>query len=195
MYKVILASGSPRRKEILEQVGVSFEIITSNIEEVTTKEKPEEIVVELAEMKAKDIANKMNENVIVIGADTMVAMNGQVMGKPKSEADAKNMISMLQGNKHQVYTGVSVIIKKNDKERSLTFVEKSDVWINPMTEGQIDAYLNTDEPYDKAGAYAIQGIFALNIGGIEGDYNNIVGFPIARLYQVLLKEGIDIIHP
>lgn len=195
MYKVVLASGSPRRKEIFEQVGITFEVMISNIEEVTTKEKPEEIVLELAEIKALDIAKQMNENVIVIGADTMVAMNGQVMGKPKNEADAKKMIGMLQGNKHQVYTGVSIVIKKSEKERCLSFVEKSEVLVNPMTEGQIDAYLGTDEPYDKAGAYAIQGKFAVNIGGIEGDYYNIVGFPISRLYQVLLKEGIDIIHP
>jgi septum formation protein len=207
MHKIILASGSPRRREILEQVGLKFTVCTSDIEEIFTKEKPEEIVIELASIKVNDVANKINESSIIIGSDTMVAVNGQVMGKPKDEEDAKNMIRKLQDNKHQVYTGVSVIIKEEALEQSNTsqeknpiyinkyvnFVTKTDVWVNSMTEEQIAAYVETGEPYDKAGAYAIQGRFAIHINKIEGDYYNIVGFPIAKLYEVLLKEGIDLL--
>lgn len=208
MHKIILASGSPRRREILEQVGLKFTVCTSDIEEIFTKEKPEEIVIELASMKVKDVANKINEASIIIGSDTMVAVNGQVMGKPKDEEDAKNMIRKLQDNKHQVYTGVSVIIKEEASVQSNTsqeknliyinkyvnFVTKTDVWVNSMTEEQIAAYVETGEPYDKAGAYAIQGRFAIHINKIEGDYYNIVGFPIAKLYEVLRKEGIDLLR-
>lgn len=214
MYKIILASGSPRRKEILEQVGVQFTVVTSDLEEISTKTKPEEIVVELASIKAKDVAKNIEGPAIIIGSDTMVALNGEVMGKPKDEEDAKNMIRKLQGRKHQVHTGVSIVLKditllnKNNKDNNkgnsatqqpsiknkvIKFVESTDVWVNPMTEEQIAAYIATGEPFDKAGAYAIQGKFAIHINRIDGDYYNIVGFPISKLYQALLKEEINIL--
>ena len=200
MYKIILASGSPRRKEILEQVGVKFTVCISDKEEVITKLQPEEIVIELAAMKAVDVAKQTKGMTIIIGADTMVAMDGQVMGKPKDEEDAKNMLRNLQGKKHQVYTGISVLIKKSEEileldNKTINFVEITDVWVNPMTDEQIASYVSSGEPCDKAGAYGIQGKFAINIGKIEGDYYNIVGFPISKLYAVLLKEGIDILNP
>jgi len=200
MYKIILASGSPRRKEIFEQVGAEFTVCLSNKEEVITQVKMEDIVIELAAMKAMDVEKQIEGRSIIIGADTMVAMNGQAMGKPKDEEDAKNMLRNLQGHKHQVYTGVSVLIKQSEeildlKNKVINFVEVTDVWVNSMTEEQITAYVSTGEPYDKAGAYGIQGKFAINIGKIEGDYYNIVGFPISKLYEVLLNEGIDILNP
>ena len=200
MYKIILASGSPRRKEILEQVGVKFSVSISDKEEIITKLRPEEIVVELAAMKAMDVAKQTEDRTIIIGADTMVALDGQVMGKPKDEADAKNMLRSLQGKKHQVYTGISVIIKQSEEilelnNKTINFVEVTDVWVNSMTQEQIASYVSTGEPRDKAGSYGIQGKFAINIGKIEGDYYNIVGFPISKLYAVLLKEGIDILNP
>lgn len=208
MYKIILASGSPRRREILEQVGVQFTVVSSDMEEITTKNKPEEIVVELATIKADDVARHIEESSIIIGSDTMVAVDGQVMGKPKDEEDAKNMIRKLQGRNHQVHTGVSIVLKNipvSNSENTLvqqpatinkviSFVESTDVWVNPMTEEQITAYIATGEPFDKAGAYAIQGKFAVHINRIDGDYYNIVGFPISKLYQTLLKEGIDILR-
>lgn len=200
MYSVILASGSPRRSEILEQVGIEFSVISSAIEEISTKNIPEEIVLELATMKAKDVAGQISEASIIIGADTMVALNGQVMGKPKDEEDAKDMLRKIQGKKHQVYTGVCVIIKEINREKDkktelesekiISFTEKTEVWVYPMTEEQIEAYVRTGEPVDKAGAYGIQGKFAAHIEKIEGDYFNIVGFPVARFYQTLRKEGI-----
>lgn len=198
MYNIILASGSPRRKEIFDQVGVKFQVCSSDKEEIINKKIPEEIVIELSAMKATDIQQQVKGAAIIIGADTMVAMNHQVMGKPKDVQDAKAMLNQLQGNKHQVYTGVTVIIMKSDdcKEiKTISFVEVTDVWVNSMTAEQIDAYTSTNEPYDKAGAYGIQGSFAINISKIEGDYYNIMGFPISKLYTVLLKEGIDILNP
>ncbi len=193
MHKIILASGSPRRKEILEQVGISFGVVASKDEEVIQKSKPEEIVEELATKKACSVASDMEEGTVVIGADTMVALNDQVMGKPKGEQDAKDMIRKLQGKKHQVYTGVCAVVKEAGKEnRIISFVQCTDVWVYPMTEEQIDAYVASGEPMDKAGAYGIQGKFAVYIEKIEGDYLNIVGFPVSRLYQTLLKEGIDL---
>lgn len=193
MYKIVLASGSPRRKEIFEQVGVKFQVQPSNIEEIITKDLPEDIVIELADVKAVDIAKYYNEDTIIIGADTLVALDGQVMGKPKDKQDAINMIVKLQGNKHQVYTGVSVILK-GKTEKKINFFEATDVWVNPMEESQILSYVASGEPFDKAGAYGIQGKFAIYIGKIIGDYYNIVGFPIAKLHSVLLKEGIDILR-
>lgn len=201
MYKIVLASGSPRRKEILEQVGVEFTVSASTREEVSTKSRPGEIVMELASVKAREVAAEADENTIIIGADTMVAIDGQVLGKPKNGAEAKAMLQMLQGNRHQVYTGVSAIIKSAGKKtndggafcKEINFAEKTDVWVYPMKRKQIDDYIATGEPFDKAGGYGIQGKFAVHIEKIEGDYYNIVGFPVAKLYQFLLEEGIDIL--
>ena len=194
MYKIILASGSPRRKEIFEQIGIDFSVVISEDEEVIQKSRPDEIVEELATKKACSVAADMEEGTIVIGADTMVALDGQVMGKPKNEQDAKDMIGKLQGKKHQVYTGVCAVIKEIGKEeRIIRFVQCTDVWVYPMIEEQIDAYVATGEPMDKAGAYGIQGKFAVHIEKVEGEYLNIVGFPISKLYQTLMKEGIDLL--
>jgi septum formation protein len=194
MYNFILASGSPRRKEILEQVGIEFKVVASKDEEVINKSRPDEIVEELATRKACSVASNMKEGTIVIGADTMVALDGEVMGKPKSEQDAKDMVRKLQGKKHQVYTGVCAVVKEAGKEdRVIHFVQSTDVWVYPMTEEQIDDYVATGEPMDKAGAYGIQGKFAVHIEKIDGEYLNIVGFPVSRLYQTLLKEGIDLL--
>lgn len=199
MYKIILASGSPRRKEILEQVGVKFSVVVSDQEEHITKSIPEDIVVELAEIKAKAVAKITEPGTIIIGADTMVAIDGQVLGKPRDDTEARAMLQMLQGNKHQVYTGVCAVIK--DKEvkggakdwKVIRFSEKSEVWVHPLKRTQIEDYIATGEPFDKAGGYGIQGKFAIHIEKIVGDYYNIVGFPVARLYRILLEEGIDLL--
>ncbi len=202
MYKIILASGSPRRKEILQQAGIDFTVQISEKEELITKERPEEIVVELAGVKVQDVAGRAGGNTIIIGADTMVAIDEQVLGKPKNGTEAKAMLQMLQGNRHQVYTGVSVIIKPGvlpgtqamaAEEKRINFAEKTEVWVYPMKRSQIDSYIATGEPFDKAGGYGIQGKFAVHIEKIEGDYYNVVGFPIAKLYTKLLEEGIDIL--
>lgn len=197
MRTVILASSSPRRREILEQVGIKFEVIPSQKEEVITKSKPEEIVIDLASMKANDVLDMINDSCIIIGADTIVAHNDKVMGKPKDAEEAKEMIQELQGKHHEVYTGVSVIINEYDEQnelqtREICFYEKTKVYVSTMSEEEIQSYIETKEPFDKAGAYAIQGRFATFIRKIEGDYFNVVGLPIAKIYEVLSKEGISI---
>lgn len=194
--KVVLASGSPRRKELLEQVGIEFEVCAAHGEEIITKSKPCEIVEELSNEKAAEVAElyrNCQENTVVIGADTIVAFGDQILGKPKDEKDAKSALTMLQNQTHQVYTGVTVIVLKNGKaEASVTFFEKTDVSMYPMSQEQIDAYIATKEPLDKAGSYAIQGKCAAYIKGICGDYYNVVGLPVARLIQEMTKLGLKI---
>ena len=192
MKKVILASASPRRKEILEQVGVGFDIVPSTSEEVISKNNPKDIVEELADQKAYEVFSKLDNQGIVIGADTIVVLNNSIMGKPKDEDDAFNMLNSLQNNTHKVYTGVCVYINENNETKKLLFFEETSVTMYPMTKEQILDYIKTKEPMDKAGAYGIQGKSAIYIKKIDGDYNTVVGLPIARLYNELLKLGIDL---
>ena len=192
-YQVILASGSPRRKELLELIGVDFKIITSNKEEIITSTNPEEVVKELSLMKAEDVAEGVSGPAVILGADTVVAHNGRILGKPKDREDAVRMISSFAGEEHYVYTGVCIIRKEADGSvKKISFAEATRVVVYPMTKEEIERYADSGEPMDKAGAYAIQGLFAPYIKGIEGDYYNIVGFPIAGIYQRLKEEGIDL---
>lgn len=198
MTKFILASGSPRRKELLEQIGISFEIFPANGEEIITKKFPWEVVEELSLQKAAEAAERyekeqgINEQTVVIGADTIVAYGEEIMGKPKDEEMAKEMLTKLQNDSHQVYTGVTLVIMTEQGRQVITFYEKTEVVMYPMTKSQIEAYVATGEPMDKAGAYAIQGRCAAFVKGICGEYNNVVGLPVARLMQELLKNNIDI---
>ena len=200
MGKIVLASNSPRRKEILEQVGISFEIISSNCDETTNVTDPIELVEEISLRKAEAVARILDGPAIVIGADTVVAHDGKVLGKPKDEQDAKKMLFGLQNSSHEVFTGVTVILKnikiKNEiiAYKKITFADVSKVIVLPMTNNQIDRYIATKEPMDKAGAYAIQGKFAIYIKEIIGDYYNIVGLPISKLYQTLINEGIELLQ-
>ncbi len=198
MVKFVLASGSPRRKELLAQLGMQFEISSAHGEEIITKEQPWEIVEELSMQKATEVADRyeaehaVQENTVVIGADTIVAYGAEIMGKPKSRQHAIEMLSELQGHVHQVYTGVTLIIMTGKDRKLICFHEKTEVEMYPMTQAQIEAYVSTGEPMDKAGAYAIQGKCAAYIKGICGEYNNVVGLPIARLSQELSKAGITV---
>ncbi|MDO5403760.1 MAG: Maf family protein [Eubacteriales bacterium] len=191
--KLILASGSPRRKELLEQIGLEFEVITSNADENTESASPDEIVCDLSRLKAMGVFNQLNkkkdaQEYAVIGADTIVYFNGKVYGKPVGEQMAYDMINSLSGNVHQVYTGVTVVCS-NGKVKS--FAEKTDVEVCAMSEKEILDYIKTKEPFDKAGGYGIQGAFAAFVKGIKGDYNNVVGLPVSRLYQELKNmEGV-----
>ena len=198
--KIILASASPRRRELLAQIGMDFEVRASYAEEKTEAKDSEELVKELSALKALDIWEKLSEEEkktgLVIGADTVVSICGAVMGKPKDREDAAGMLSLLQGRTHQVYTGVTFIYldEKGDRDtgrkterRVNSFFEKTDVLVFPMSEEEIARYVDTGDPMDKAGAYGIQGIFAAYIKGIVGDYNNVVGLPVGRLYQELKK--------
>ena len=183
MRKIILASASPRRRELLTQAGVRFEVVVSDAKEEITKSDPSQVVEELAFIKAKAVAGLMQEQAAVIGADTVVAVDGEILGKPGNEAQAFEMLTKLQGRTHQVFTGVAVIVKDVDKEEVHIFSEKTDVTMFPMEPGEIRDYIATGEPMDKAGAYGIQGRAAVYVEKIQGDYNNVVGLPIARLYQ------------
>ena len=199
MNKIILASNSPRRKEILEQVGISFEIIPSTSDEVSNKTDPIELVEDISAMKAEEVANIVEGPAIIIGADTVVVHEGEVLGKPKDEAQAKKMLQSLQNSSHEVFTGVTVILKDITigKEvvtyKKLSFADVSKVIVLPMNHSQIDSYVATMEPMDKAGAYAIQGKFAVYIKEIIGDFYNIMGLPISKIYDTLLSEGIDLL--
>lgn len=192
-YRIVLASGSPRRKEILIGIGASYDVIVSDCDESTAVTEPAELVKELSKRKAEAVAKNLKGPVIVIGADTVVAYNGSILGKPKDRTDAKRMISMLADDVHQVYTGVSLIIKEETGEsRVITFAECSEVSVDSMTDRQMEEYLDTKEGEDKAGSYAVQGIFAVHIKGIRGDYFNIVGLPVAAIYKKLYENGIDL---
>ena len=182
--KLILASASPRRKELLGKIGLEFNIIPAKGEEVVTKNLPWEVVEELSFQKAKEIADMQMEECIVIGSDTIVAKGEKIMGKPKDEADAYQMLSEIAGDVHQVYTGVT-LIRTGKEPKVITFAENTDVHLYPMSDEEIYAYIATKDPMDKAGAYGIQGDFAIHVKGIEGDYYNVVGLPIGKVYQEL----------
>ena len=193
MSKLILASASPRRKELLKNVGYDFSIEVCDLEEKSDKTKPYELVMDLAKNKAKAIMDMHSgEDVIVLGADTVVANAGEIRRDPRDLEHTREMISSLQGKKHQVYTGVCISWNDEKVNQHLTFYEKTDVEVYPMTEEEIDTYVATKECEDKAGSYAIQGLFSPYIKGISGDYNNVVGLPVARIYQEIKKLGLVI---
>lgn len=191
--RFILASASPRRKELLEKIGIEPEIIPSSLEENITETSPDKVVMSLSGQKAEDIASSIepqeNSGVLILGADTVVSIDGRILGKPHSHEEAAEMIRSLQGRTHQVFTGVTIIVKEksgNGSEvriRKETFSVKTDVQVYPMNEKEILDYANSQEPMDKAGAYGIQGTFAKYVKGIEGDYNNVVGLPVSAVYQ------------
>ena len=183
MKHIILASASPRRKEILELADLKFDVMPSDAQEITTKTAPNEVVMELASLKAKDIYKKSEKQSMIVGADTVVAYQGQILGKPTDKADAKRLLTMLSGQTHEVYTGVCVI----EDGKTKTFYEETKVTFYEISDEQIDHYIKTGEPMDKAGSYGIQGKAAVFIKGIEGDYYNVVGFPIARFLQEITK--------
>lgn len=193
--KIYLASASPRRKELLKQAGISFKVMPSMAEEKTVKEKPDEMVEELSYRKAVDVCGRLvaegKEDFVVIGADTVVSAWGKILGKPADKADAARMLKSLQGGSHQVYTGVTLAWKYKDMSPMYaSFSECTDVTMYAMTDEEIKAYVDSGEPMDKAGAYAIQGLCAAHIQGICGDYNNVVGLPVGRVYQELKKRGL-----
>lgn len=195
---ILLASASPRRRELLKQIGVEFTVIPANGEEIITKSEPSEVVMELAAAKAGEIcdgriAGKRNRHdALVIGADTVVVCDGQILGKPKDESGARKMLTMLSGRTHEVYTGVALFLWKQGAATRKIFYEKTEVTMYPIRGFEVRAYIDSGEPMDKAGAYGIQGLGAKFIRKINGDYNNVVGLPLARIYQEMAELGIDI---
>ena len=193
--RYILASGSPRRKELLSKVVPQYEVIPAQGEEVTTSSQPSAVVEELSFQKASEIFNRIFTNetdrYVVIGADTVVSYKGKILGKPKDREDAADMIREFAGDTHAVYTGVTLFyVDENGKEAHHTFHEKTLVDVAAMTEKEILDYVATGEPDDKAGAYGIQGLFAIFIKGIQGDYYNVMGLPIARLYKEMKSKNL-----
>lgn len=210
--KVILASASPRREELLRQIGIVPEVIPSRVEEKVTKKEPDQVVMELSRQKAEEVAARLEktqkENFtedsaekaekteaeegasltqVVVGSDTVVYADGRILGKPADYDDAANMLRTLQGETHRVYTGVTLIAG----ERKKTFAVETEVDVYPMSEQEIEVYLACGESMDKAGAYGIQGRFAAHIRGIRGSYTNVMGLPAGRVYQEMkrLLEG------
>jgi septum formation protein len=179
--KLILASASPRRKQLLEQAQLKFSISTSTVDEIVDETLfPNQVVEQLALRKAIDVSSD-HDDCVVIGADTIVSINETILGKPKDETDATEMLRLLSGNDHQVYTGVAIV----SKEKTIVYHEKTLVSFWDLTEADIAEYLATGEPFDKAGSYGIQGIGALLVKKIYGCYFNVVGLPLARTVREL----------
>ncbi|MDT8859521.1 Maf family protein [Alkalihalobacillus sp. MEB130] len=186
MKSFILASGSPRRKELLEQAHYSFSIETSTVEEIVEEGlTPEEVVQQLAKQKAEDVWSNQKD-AIVLGSDTVVAFGRHILGKPKDANDAKSMLQMLSGQTHSVYTGVAL----SSSEGTVTFYEKTDVEFYPLSDEELEMYIRSGEPFDKAGSYGIQGFGAFLVKRIVGDYFSVVGLPLARTVRELKKLGI-----
>ena len=187
MSRIVLASASPRRKELLEQIGLEFEICPAKGEEVITAGSVDGAVLELS--RHPELVTP--QDILVIGADTVVACDGNILGKPRDDADAAHMLSMLSGHTHSVYTGVTLVfIDKNGRTGETSFYEKTDVCMYPLDDAEIRRYIAGGEPMDKAGSYGIQGQAAAFVKEIHGDYNNVVGLPVGRLYQELKKLGV-----
>lgn len=187
----ILASKSPRRRELLGRLGIEFIVDPARGEERMSGDNPEEIVKNLAKDKAGEVALRHGkEQAVVIGADTVVVADGKILGKPKDRADMKDMMMRLQNHAHEVYTGVAICYEDEGKARCHTFASCTRVRFYPMTEEQIEAYARYADGLDKAGGYGIQSDAALLIEGIEGDYHNVVGLPVARLFQELCALGL-----
>lgn len=224
MKKIILASASPRRRELLAQIGFDFKVIPSEVGENSVSTLPQDIVVELSKEKARDVWKKIvqgdicdskdgiyvmkeDRNVnfrqdktdhqmncgdsLVISADTVVAIEGEIFGKPKDEADAERMLSFLSGKEHQVYTGVTMIwIDGEGEEKEYSFYVCTGVVMYRMNREEILRYVRSGEPMDKAGAYGVQGKAAAFIKAVRGEYSNVVGLPVGRLYQEMKAWGL-----
>lgn len=184
---IILASASPRRAELLRSAAIPFTVDVADIaEDAKAGEKPVEHAARLAREKAEVVANR-NPGKIVLGADTIVLVDDQILGKPRAPADAKRMLRLLSGRAHQVITGVAIVFLESEYRKLETRSEKTKVFFDKLTSADIEAYIATREPMDKAGAYAIQGIASRWITKIEGDYANVVGLPVALVWEMLQK--------
>ena len=184
--RLILASGSPRRKELLSNLQIKFEVVVSEIEEIVDESlQPEEVVMDLAFQKANDVA-KIHQDAIVLGSDTVVVFDGEILGKPTNEEDSFRMLKMLSGNTHEVLTGVSII----SPQETITFYERTEVTFWELTDDEIYAYIASGEPADKAGSYGIQHLGSVFVKRINGDYFSVVGLPVSRTKRELKKVGM-----
>ncbi len=185
--RIVLASSSPRRRELLEMLGMSdFSVVPADVDEAVPDLQPDEAVIHIAQLKARTVAACCEKSDLIIAADTLVYLNGEALGKPESESDAAEMLRRLSDAKHLVYTGVTII----QNNREVSFAEKTDVFFRELLETEIEAYIKTGEPMDKAGAYGAQGRGAAFIKRIEGDFFNVMGLPICRLVTTLRQVGL-----
>lgn len=185
--KLILASSSPRRKELLEQVGFQFEVIPNKVDEnMKNGENPVDHVLRLAEEKALDVANGL-KNSWVIGADTIVLVDGEILGKPDGKQDAYRMLMKLSGKDHKVITGFCIL--DTDTKKTISEYVETIVTVKELTEEEIESYIETKEPFDKAGSYAIQGIGSFMVREIKGSYTNVVGLPVCEVVECLRRVG------
>lgn len=184
---VVLASGSPRRRALLEQIGLPFSVVPSRAEEHIAPGLPPDLAVQnLSLLKAADVAKSQTANALVIGADTVVTLDDEILTKPRDKEDAGTMLRRLSGRRHSVLTGLTVVRCRDGK--SVSIAEETAVYFKVLTEREILSYVQTGEPLDKAGAYGIQGLGGLFVEKIEGDYYNVVGLPLARLGRLLQEE-------
>lgn len=186
--RIVLASASPRRKQYLSYLGLPFEVVVPDVDESTVDgETPEQLVMRLSKLKAKAVSQRLSDNeAVIIAADTVVAYKGQVLGKPKNDDDAFNMIKMLQGDTHEVYTGCTIL--KGD--RISNFAVSTKVTFASLDDELIRTYVNSGESRDKAGSYALQGIAAMLIQKVEGSVSTVVGLPICEVREVLKEFGV-----
>lgn len=191
MEKLILASSSPRRIEILKNLGIKFDVIPSNYGEVIDNKLPEELVCFLAENKALEVSSRITDGDLILAADTMVFIDGRALGKPHTESAAYDMLKGLSGKKHEVITGVCLISRKLSKK--YIDYEVTNVFFKELSDEEIWDYIYTGEPLDKAGAYGIQGFGGLFVRRIEGCYFNVVGLPIYKLYNGLREMGVNLL--
>ena len=191
MRKIVLASSSPRRKELLDQINLTYIIDPSKYEEDNSMDvQPEELVKIFSQMKAREVAQR-HENAVIIGADTIVVLNDKVLGKPKHTQDAKHMLQSLSNNYHDVLTGITLIDTTEEKE--ISSVVKTRIAFRELSSEEINYYVETHNPIDKAGAYGIQEFSALFAERIEGDYFNIVGLPLYKLSLNLKQLGVNLL--
>ena len=184
--KVILASKSPRRKELMELLGIDFEIMVSEAEEILEEGLTiEEQSKKLGYIKAKAVFDKTSGDRAVIGSDTLVVKDGKLFGKPKDRQDAINMIEALKSDKHQVITSIAILVEKDGKYEEYIDYDIADVYVGNMSKEEIEDWIDTGKAYDKAGAYAIQMEFAKHIEKIDGNYESIVGLPLNKVYKIL----------
>lgn len=189
--KIILASSSPRRQELMDLGRFEYEVLVSDLEEVRNRSLSiEEQSKDLAYQKAKIIYENTQGDRAIIGADTLVVLGDKVFGKPEDREEAINMLRELQGKRHSIYTSIAVLIENRGKEKEYKELHKVSVYVKPMNDLEISEYIANEMPYDKAGSYGIQDSFSLFIDKIEGNYTSALGLPIQRIYEILKENGI-----
>ena len=188
--KVILASQSPRRRELMDLAKIDYEVIVSEFDEIVDKKfNLEEQSKEISFGKANDVFNNTQGNRIVIGADSLVILDGEQLGKPKDREEAVEMIKKIQGRCHIVYTSIAVLVENDGEYKEYKELYEAKVYVKPMTDDEIEKYVESGEPFDKAGGYGVQTSFAVFVEKIEGEYSVIIGLPLCRIYEILKENN------